>query len=363
MANEQKHFIKSFQIKNFRGIIDSGKIEFITNERPQPPQWVFLTGENGFGKTSVLQALAAGLYGIENVNALTYEEKKQAQISIVLPIRAKAYIGNSGQNFDQLIAYGANRLKRDSKSDNLPTDSLFNKPTVFLSIDDILTQFMLQLHDQKDGKKYKKAFKTLQGIFCKIIPDLERIEISDDVIKNILYKEKFAEKALMYDYLSTGFRSWITLIGDILKRYYKTNQKVFNTSKLKLIILIDEFDLHLHPKWQRKLPSLLSGIFKNVQFIVSTHSPIPLLGAPENSAFLKVTRNEKEGIKIENLDYIEVRNLTPNTILTSPIFDFVEMTPESHKPYERLKTGDYSEEEYFDLLEEQMRRTLSQKNL
>lgn len=361
MANEQKHFIKSFQIKNFRGIIDSGKIEFITDERHQPPQWVFLTGENGFGKTSVLQALAAGLYGKNNINVLNPEERENADITVILE-DGRRYEGYPKRNFVDLVAYGANRLDKDKESNNLPTDSLFKK-TIFLSIDDILIQFMLQFDDKINGKKYQKAFAKLQDIFCKIIPDLEKIELSKDIIKNVLYKEKFAEKALTYDYLSTGFRSWITVIGDILKRCYRLNQKKFNTEKIRLIVLIDEFDLHLHPKWQRKLPSLLSEIFPNAQFIASTHSPIPLLGAPENSAFLKVTRNAEEGIKIENLDYIEVRNLTPNTILTSPIFDFVEMTPESHKPYERLKTGDYSEEEYFDLLEEQMRRTLSPKKI
>jgi predicted ATP-binding protein involved in virulence len=335
MANiEHKHFIKSFEIKNFRGIIDSGKVDI-----PEDTQWIFLTGENGFGKTSVLQALAAGLYGKENVNALTYEEKKQAQISISLPIKVKPYIGNSGQNFDQLIAYGANRLKRDAKSSNLPTDSLFNKETSFLYIEDVLMKFINQIHkaieniekikdekekqkEEKNRKKYEKAFQNLETIFCKIIPDLEQIIISENSDETVVYKENFSEKPIQFNELSTGFRSWITIIGDILKRHYKINQVQFNTSKIRLIIFIDEFDLHLHPKWQRELPAILTEIFPNVQFVVSTHSPIPLLGAPKNSAFLKVTRNNEEGIKIENLDYVEVRNLTPNTILTSPIFDF-----------------------------------------
>ena len=48
--------LKSFHIKNYKGIIDT-KVENI----PSGTQWIFLTGENGFGKTSVLQALASAL--------------------------------------------------------------------------------------------------------------------------------------------------------------------------------------------------------------------------------------------------------------------------------------------------------------
>jgi predicted ATP-binding protein involved in virulence len=370
MANtEHKHFIKSFEIKNFRGIIDSGKVDI-----PEDTQWIFLTGENGFGKTSVLQALAAGLYGKENVNALTYEEKKQAQISISLPIKVKPYIGNSGQNFDQLIAYGANRLKRDAKSSNLPTDSLFNKETSFLYIEDVLMKFINQIHkaieniekikdekekqkEEKNRKKYEKAFQNLEAIFCKIIPDLEQIIISENSDETVVYKENFSEKPIQFNELSTGFRSWITIIGDILKRHYKINQVQFNTSKIRLIIFIDEFDLHLHPKWQRELPAILTEIFPNVQFVVSTHSPIPLLGAPKNSAFLKVTRNSEEGIKIENLDYVEVRNLTPNTILTSPIFDFEDFIPENDNDFLNLSVEDlYKDEVFYQILDKKLEK-------
>ena len=51
--------LKSFHIKNYRGIIDTQ-----INNIPDNTQWIFLTGENGFGKTSVLQALALGLQNL-----------------------------------------------------------------------------------------------------------------------------------------------------------------------------------------------------------------------------------------------------------------------------------------------------------
>ncbi|WP_250558852.1 AAA family ATPase, partial [Escherichia coli] len=49
------------------------------------------------------------------------------------------------------------------------------------------------------------------------------------------------------------------------------------------IVLIDEIDLHLHPKWQRDVLKKLTETFPNCQFIVSTHSP-QIIGEipPEN---------------------------------------------------------------------------------
>ena len=66
--------LKSFHIKNYRGIIDT-QIDNI----PDNTQWIFLTGENGFGKTSVLQGLAEIAYLKESIkiNELPNSNKKK----------------------------------------------------------------------------------------------------------------------------------------------------------------------------------------------------------------------------------------------------------------------------------------------
>ena len=103
------------------------------------------------------------------------------------------------------------------------------------------------------------------------------------------------------------------------------------------IVIIDEFDNHLHPKWQRDLVQKLTNIFPKIQFIVSTHSPIPFLGAPKNSVFIKVDRDKENGITAEKLD-IDVSILTPNSILTSPIFGFDSLVPAMHDGTKFIKT-------------------------
>ena len=104
------------------------------------------------------------------------------------------------------------------------------------------------------------------------------------------------------------------------------------------------------------MPSLLSSIFPKVQFICSIHSPIPLLGALENSVILNINRTSEEGITIERIDQLfEFDKLNPNIILTSPIFGFKDIFPITYDPgSDRISTVDYYNDEIF-------RKTLKQK--
>jgi predicted ATP-binding protein involved in virulence len=75
--------------------------------------------------------------------------------------------------------------------------------------------------------------------------------------------------------LSDGFKNTLSLVGDIAYRMAVLNPQFFAdvTKKTPGIILIDEIDQHLHPKWQKNIVKNLMSIFPNVQFIVTTHSP------------------------------------------------------------------------------------------
>ncbi len=123
-------------------------------------------------------------------------------------------------------------------------------------------------------------------------------------------------------------------------RLSKTQPKIDDFSELAGIVIIDEFDLHLHPKWQKMLVEKLTTLFPHIQFIVSTHSPIPLLGAPKNSIVIKVDRDKEHGITAEKLD-IDFTTLTPNSILTSPIFGFENLVSVSKSEDKNLNTEDY----------------------
>ncbi|MDM8566497.1 AAA family ATPase [Candidatus Halobeggiatoa sp. HSG11] len=78
-------------------------------------------------------------------------------------------------------------------------------------------------------------------------------------------------KKLQLEQLSDGYRTVLAMVMDISSRMAQANPQLGNNSSA--IILIDELDLHLHPKWQQTILSDLTRTFPNAQFIVTTHSP------------------------------------------------------------------------------------------
>ena len=87
--------------------------------------------------------------------------------------------------------------------------------------------------------------------------------------------------------LSDGYRSVLALSGDLVWRLLNTFPDSPNPLHEEGVVLIDELDIHLHPKWQRSIAELLRGQFPNIQFIVATHSPLIAVGAGEDALTLK----------------------------------------------------------------------------
>ena len=75
--------------------------------------------------------------------------------------------------------------------------------------------------------------------------------------------------------LSDGYKSTISLVADIAYRMAVLNPQLLGDvcNETDGIVLIDEVDLHLHPKWQQRILGDLTEIFPKVQFIISTHAP------------------------------------------------------------------------------------------
>ncbi|EGL2055532.1 AAA family ATPase [Escherichia coli] len=88
---------------------------------------------------------------------------------------------------------------------------------------------------------------------------------------------------LSVNQLSNGEKCLLALVGDLARRLALVNPLSSNPLLGEAIVLIDEIDLHLHPKWQRDVLKKLTETFPNCQFIVSTHSP-QIIGEipPEN---------------------------------------------------------------------------------
>ncbi|MCT8163474.1 MULTISPECIES: AAA family ATPase [unclassified Pseudomonas] len=88
--------------------------------------------------------------------------------------------------------------------------------------------------------------------------------------------------------LSDGERNMLALVGDMARRLSVLNPALSNPNQGAGIVIIDEVDLHLHPRWQREVVKKLESTFPNCQFFISTHSP-QVIGelAPESVMLLK----------------------------------------------------------------------------
>jgi predicted ATP-binding protein involved in virulence len=73
--------------------------------------------------------------------------------------------------------------------------------------------------------------------------------------------------------LSDGERNMLALVGDMARRLSVLNPSLSNPNDGHGVVMIDEIDLHLHPRWQREVMTKLEATFPGCQFIITTHSP------------------------------------------------------------------------------------------
>jgi len=100
--------------------------------------------------------------------------------------------------------------------------------------------------------------------------------------------------------MSTGYRSLIGMVADIAYRMAVLNPNLKNEiiERTNGIILIDEIDLHIHPKWQWSIIDALIATFPNTQFIATTHSPI-IIASCRNRNIISLFDSDLTTSKIE----------------------------------------------------------------
>ncbi len=369
--SKMPYALKQISVKDFKGIktINLEKI-------PVDAQWIFLTGENGYGKTSFLQSIVAGFVGKEDDNV----KIKKSKITIEYLNKGEPMINNidnlSFRVFDNFVAYGSSRLltqgqRQISEADEIrvqKTASIFREDGILKDIEEVLIFWNTKGDKEEENKKKENKFKMVKDMFLDILPTLKDIKIESTgnqyTVKYVeLEKERKRKQdkeeepktdtekkqeddkpnyaPVSFKDLAAGYKSIIAMIGDMIIRLLEHQPNLENINDLSGIVIIDEFDLHLHPKWQKKFVEILTKEFPKIQFIVSTHSAIPLLGAPKNSIFLHVDRTVKEGITVKRID-IDIKNLLPNSLLTSPLFDFQEiLSTQFDKNSDNLRTENY----------------------
>ena len=117
------------------------------------------------------------------------------------------------------------------------------------------------------------ANRAIQKVMPTFLGDFEnlRTEIHDRKPRLVVDKN---DKRLELHQLSDGERGILTLLLDLTRRLSQANPDLDDPARDgQAVVLIDELDLHLHPKWQRTVVKNLTEAFPRVQFVATTHSP------------------------------------------------------------------------------------------
>ncbi len=152
-----------------------------------------------------------------------------------------------------------------------------------------------EIHIDELLKKRETAPEELASFIpIQVVRDATDVFLKETTGWNSLEYDRLSNKIVLQhplngtisvDLLSDGIRSMLAMIGDIAYRCYQLNP-AFGTDaarKTTGIVLIDEIDMHLHPKWQQVIAAQLREAFPNIQFVVTTHSPQVLTTVPSNS--------------------------------------------------------------------------------
>ncbi len=136
-----------------------------------------------------------------------------------------------------------------------------------------ITKFLSKMDAEYSGLKVKRQSNG-------------EVDFSKPSQKSDLYIQK-AGQELKLSQLSSGERSLILLVADIARRATILNPQMSDPLLSEGIVLIDEIELHLHPKWQRAVIPALQATFPNIQFIIATHSP-QVLSEVENGGVFEI---------------------------------------------------------------------------
>ncbi len=332
-------YLKNIKISNFKAI-ENMEINFKKG-------FNIIIGNNGVGKTSILEAISVALGGflggIDGVNTKHFTKDEIRCVSELLgqgsynikyinPIQVECDVKLDNEDYiwirkkssikaakstiePRTICKKASRLSEDNnailpilnyqsvarmwaqkrektqnvfKSDNFSrnmgyVDCLSQESNNKLLLNWCRKMEQVSWQEEKKIAEYE-AVKTTLAKFMSIMNDSNVNKVLyDKKREELMYRE--GEKVLPIRLLSAGYQSLIWMVLEIAYRMAVLNPNLLErvTEETPGIVLIDELDLHLHPKWQWRIIESLEKTFPNVQFIATTHSSIILASCKEDS--------------------------------------------------------------------------------
>ena len=295
--------IKNLHIKEFKGLRDIS-INFEKND--EPLDLVVLAGSNGSGKTRILESILRYFqdhinYKQNNIEAeIFYEEKEKNCISNVrdffyrlesfsyceandplrekhieiknkLDILPKVIYVPTEINF-QKMNVASTTLVQEYKFINIVNTNLIKDIPSYIATK--MISAMLKNKNEKVGDVQKKVFNEINEIFENLSIDVKVEDISQDG-RNITIFTNSSGDEFDINELSSGE-----------KQLFLRTLAIKMLNPENSIILIDEPELSLHPKWQQRIVDVYRKIGKNNQILIATHSQHILVSVRKENIML-----------------------------------------------------------------------------
>lgn len=324
-------FVSNIKINKVRHL-NNISIELSKQERKH----LIITGKNGSGKTSLLDAIAVFLNSITNskdpMEAMRYlevdkktllrlENQKDADMKIKetkerisyyekrietstggVMLEMNCQLSNVLPEFKEgnlvVAYYRADRvfqaqipryvekvsLKKDYTIEESP-----RKDFIKYLLDLKMTQALAASNGKREkAEKIKLWFEKFQNLLKGIFEDDSVIlSFDEDTFKFSILMD--GREPFEFNTLSSGYAAVLDIVVDLMMRMEKHTERIFDFST-QGIVLIDEIETHLHLTLQKKVLELLTTFFPNIQFIVSTHSPF-ILNSLENSTIYDLEKH------------------------------------------------------------------------
>ncbi|HRH43748.1 MAG TPA: AAA family ATPase [Pyrinomonadaceae bacterium] len=372
----QNAYFLSLELEDVRCFGEKQKIDF-SDGNGNWKKWTIILGDNGTGKTSILQSLVAMApdvdvrispkevtpkwvcYDSYLHDWLPYRENRSyLKANLFYEIDSnkknssyfcekKDYIGASYNHLPDknkirmiCLAYGTTRKIGESMLSGQNEEDLFL--TLFSETASLINpeEWLLQTdYASSRNSRFKELRRSelnfVKEILIKILPDVNNIRVSEKELRNKRTPQPIVEFKTPYGWveakdLSLGYRTSMAWMVDFASRMFELYPKSENPLAEPAVVLIDEIDLHLHPKWQRDLLDWLSDLCPNTQFIVTTHSPLIVQAAAARDANFAVCRREGDHVVIDQ-SVDAVRGWRADQILSSDLFDVPKRDSELEK--------------------------------
>lgn len=271
---------------------------------------LILTGKNGSGKTSILEMIAQNIAEVfSEVNGIPKQYKTTTpQIRGVLL---------ECQNFRTLLRrYRAGQFILAYFKDQRTIEVDGTKNIVKV---DLPTYYEIYERPSRELAKYMVNLKTTQAFaknegnqarageieeWFQRFESILRMIYEDDSLKLNFDIENFQFTITMdgrepfdFNTMSMGYAAVFDIIGDLIMRMESQHRY-----DLEGIVLIDEIETHLHVELQKKIVPILTELFPNIQFILTTHSPF-VLNSAQNAVIYDLEKRMLVENGLTNLPY------------------------------------------------------------